>query len=127
MIKTKMIKVTLIVILLFSALNVAPVMAQCPTCQGTGKVVCPNCDEDPLLKPTIVTSGWTTRTGDGKVFVTGYFLNKEDVGVYGTPIAEVKTESQTTYTNSSPRTYFPPHETINITITIGITIFSTRQ
>jgi len=118
-IKSKMIKVALTVILLSSAFNVAHVMATCPTCQGTGKVVCPNCDGDALVKPTIATLGWTIRTGDEKVFVTGFFQNKEDFGVYGTPIAEVEGPTKT-YTNASARTYFPPHEVIEIIITIEV-------
>jgi hypothetical protein len=45
------------------------------------------------------------------------FQNEEDVGVYGTATAEVESTT-TTYTNTSSRTYFPPHETIEIIITI---------
>ena len=51
------------------------------------------------------------------MIVTGTFQNKEDIGVYGTPIAEVDALSKT-YTNSGSPTYFPPHERIEITITI---------
>ena len=114
---SKMVKGALIVILLFSALNVAPVMAKCPTCQGTEKVVCPHCDGDALvLKPTI-NAYWKSHAREGKVIVDAVFENAEDVGVYGTPIAEVEGMSRT-YTNSSPRTYFPPHEKIGIAIII---------
>ena len=118
-VKIKMINLSLILIFLFSAFSLAQVMAQCSTCQGTGKVVCPYCEGETLGKPNVVLSGWILRTSEGKVFVIGFFLNNEDFGVYGTPVAEVKSETQTSYTNSSPRTYFPPHEPINTTITIG--------
>ncbi len=91
-------------------------MAKCPTCQGTGKVVCPNCDGNALVKPTITYSGGTAKIAWGKVYVTSFFQNKEDVGAYGTPIVEVKAETKT-YTKSSSRTYFPPHESVTIEIT----------
>ena len=82
-------------------------------------IKCPNCSGWGLVTPDVVTSGWITDTRDGKVFVTGFFLNNEDFGVYGTTTAEITSEVFTIYTNSSPRTYFPPHEPINTTITIG--------
>jgi hypothetical protein len=114
-----MTKVALVVILLFSAFNVAQVMAKCPNCGGTGKVVCPNCDGEGVLTPNISVSGWKTRTGDGKVFVTGYFRNKEDFGAYGTPVAELKAPIKT-YTDTGERTYFPPNEMIELTITVEV-------
>jgi hypothetical protein len=43
------------------------------------------------------------------------FHNEEDVGAYGIVTAEAKTLT-TTYTNTSARTYFPPHEDITVTI-----------
>lgn len=119
MIKSKMIKVALIVTLLFSAFNVAQVMAECPNCEGTGEVVCPNCDGDAVGMPNISALGWETRTGDGKVFVTGYFQNKEDFGVYGIPVAEVEAMVKK-YTNAGERTYFPSNEMVELTIAIEV-------
>ena len=56
-------------------------------------------------------------TNEGGVIVQGTFQNEEDVGVYGTPVAEVDAFSQT-YTNSGSPTYFPPHERIKVTMTV---------
>jgi len=92
-------------------------MVQCPTCQGTGKVKCPHCNGTGYVKPTISNLGSQAWTSERTVFVRGIFQNKEDIGVYGRPIAEVEAPSQT-YTNASTRTYFPPQERITITITI---------
>lgn len=125
----------LIGVLLFTALNMAPAMAECPTCQGTGKIVCPNCQGtgkiassgdsavcqacqgSGVLKPTISSAGSRAWVSNGEAFVLGYFKNEEDIGVYGTATAEMESTS-TKYTAVSPRTYFPPHETIDITITL---------
>jgi hypothetical protein len=133
--KSKLLIVSLIAVLLFSALNVALTMAQCPTCGGTGRVVCPRCQGSGkitveegavcetcggsgVLTPTIASKGTTIRISEGKAVVTGMFENKEDVGTHGIATAEVDA-STTTYTDVSGSTYFPPHETIDITITIG--------
>ncbi len=118
MIKNKTIKVTLIIILLFSFLNVTFVMAECPTCEGTGKVVCPNCGGGTSVSDSNINVIWSARAREGKVIVDAIFENEEDVGIYGTPIAKVE-GILSTYTNSSPRTYFPPREKIAIFITIG--------
>jgi hypothetical protein len=91
-----MMKIALIAILLFSAFNVAQVRAEQPN----------------------ITAIWRTSVGEGKVVVTAFFKNEGDVGVYGTPIATVEAITRT-YTNASQRTYFTPHEQIDITITIG--------
>jgi len=108
----------LIVFLLFLVLNVTAVMVQCPTCQGTGKIECPHCNGTGFVKPTITNFGSQAWTSERAVFVRGIFQNKEDIGVYGRPIAEVEAPSQT-YTNASTRTYFPPQERITITLKIG--------
>lgn len=116
-IKSEMTKVVLSAILLFSALNVVPVIAQCPTCGGTGKIVCPSCNGSGSVKPKISNLGTQFWTNEGGVIVQGTFQNEEDVGVYGTPVAEVDAFSQT-YTNSGSPTYFPPHERIKVTMTV---------
>jgi hypothetical protein len=92
-------------------------MVQCPTCQGTEKVKCPHCNGYGYVKPTISNLGSQAWTSEQAVFVRGTFQNKEDVGVYGRPIAEVEGPTQT-YTNASTRTYFPPQERITITLKI---------
>ena len=69
-----MIKFVSITFLLFSALNVAIVLAQCPTCGGTGEIACPYCNGyGYILKPKIsilVTQFWTN---EGGVIVEGTF------------------------------------------------------
>lgn len=120
MIKNKIIKVTLIIILLFLFLNVNLVMAECPTCGGTGKVVCPNCGGSgtSVSEPNINVI-WSARAREGRVIIDAIFENEEDIGIYGTPIAKVKGILDRYYTNSSAKTYFPPREKIPIFITIG--------
>jgi len=112
-----MTKVALIVFLLFLVLNVTAVMAECPTCQGTGKIDCPNCNGFGYVKPSIRNLGVQAWTSEGGVLVRGTFENKEDVGVYGKVVAEVDGQSKT-YTNTSPRTYFPPQEKIAVNVEI---------
>ena len=93
-------------------------MAQCPTCQGTGKIECPHCNGyGYVVKPKIANLGTQFWTSEGGVIVHGTFQNEEDVRVYGTPVAEVDAFSQT-YTKSGSPTYFPPHERIKIIMTI---------
>lgn len=106
-----------IVLLLFSAGNMIPVVAQCPTCQGTGKIVCPQCNGEPVVKPSISNLGSQSWTNDGGLLVVGNFQNNEDIGVYGTLTAKVESMYQN-YTQTSSRTYFPPHERIQVSITI---------
>ena len=85
--------------------------------QGTGEIVCPHCNGyASLVKPTIENLGSQAWTNDGGVLIVGNFQNKEDIGVYGTIIAKVESLYQT-YTKSS-RTYFPPQERIQVSITI---------
>jgi hypothetical protein len=112
-------KVALIVFLLFLVLNVAAVMAQCPTCQGTGTIDCPYCNGYGYVKPTISNWGVQSWASEEAVFVNGTFENEEDVGVYGVLVAKVEGRNKT-YTNISPRTYFPPQERLNITLRIEV-------
>jgi hypothetical protein len=113
-----MIKFVSSAFLLFLVLNVAIVLAQCPTCGGTGEIACPYCNGyGYILNPkisTLVTQFWTN---EGGVLVEGTFKNEEDVGVYGTPVAEVYAGSQT-YTKSGSSTYLPPNEKTKITIRV---------
>ena len=133
--KNKLLIVSLIAILIFSALNVASAIAECPTCHGTGKIVCtncqgtgkittseetetcPTCSGSGTLTPTIANKGMTTWVSEEAAYVKGMFQNEEDVGIYGTATAEVECSTKT-YTNNSSNIYFPPHETIEIIITI---------
>jgi hypothetical protein len=129
--------VFLIVGLLFSALSVASAQAdECPTCHGTGKIVCPNCggtgkiassegsetcptcQGSGVLTPTIANKGTIAgAAGEGTVFVTGKFQNEEDVAITANVTAEVEIKT-TTYTNVLLNKEFPPHETIEVTVTI---------
>lgn len=109
-------------------------MAQCPTCGGTGKVICPYCEGSGeitieeggiceycsgsgVLKPTITAKSSSAEASDGKVFVQARFENEEDVVAFGKVTAEVEAESAT-YTATSSRTSFPPHEEIEVNVII---------
>jgi len=134
-VKSKPLIVALIAVLLFSALNVAPAIAECPTCHGTGTIDCPRCqgtgkisasetgetcetcEGSGVVMPTIANKGTTAGLSGESVYVTGRFQNEEDFDVYGTATAEVDCPTKT-YTNSSSNIHFPPHETIEITIFI---------
>ena len=101
-------------------------MAQCPTCQGTEEIECTYCDSYESTTSTISNLGSQAWINGSAVFVRGMFQNKEDVGAYGIPTAEVETLSQT-YKNESTRTYFPPNETTTLTLAIeGITLNDIR-
>jgi hypothetical protein len=118
----------LIVLLLFSVLNVASATVQCPRCHGTGTVArndpCPICGGTVVAEPNIVlkrtlagASGTSARPATS---VTGVFHNEEDVGAYGVATAQVKASTET-YTNTSARTYFPPNiDTTVIVVVEGI-------
>jgi hypothetical protein len=129
--------VSLIVVLLFSALTVASALAdECPTCNGTGKIVCtqckgtgkiasyegseacPTCEGSGVLTPTITNKGTIPWVGEGSVYVKGSFQNEEDVKITANVTAEVQSSSKT-YTNSLSNVEFPPHQTIDVTVTIA--------
>jgi hypothetical protein len=131
-----MLKIALIGILFFSILNIVPVLAAvCPTCQGLGRIVCPECfgtgktvggEElgscstclgSGVVEATISGKGATGSASDGKIVVKATFENKENVGTYGTVVAEID-GSTATYTGSSARTYFPPQKNVEVTVTI---------
>ncbi len=115
----------MIAVLLFSALNVTLAKDECPTCDGTGRIAtsqqCLTCLGSGVSEPTITrkrTFAWGSEPSASiATFVSGIFQNEEDIGAYGIATAEVKTPTAT-YTNASSRTYFPPHEDINITLMI---------
>ena len=132
----KTLKIALIGILFFSILNIGVVLAEeCPTCHGVGKIVCPECKGtgktasgeqlgpcstclgSGVVAATVSNRGATGSASDGTIIVKGTFQNKENVGTYGTVIAEVA-GSSTTYTASSARTYFPPQKDVEVTVTI---------
>ena len=132
--KSKLLIVAFIAILLCSALNVALTMAECPTCHGTGKVVCSYCDGtgeitieegEPcfycsgsgILEPTLTLTSRSTWLSDGKVFVQVKYRNEEDVSTYGRVTAGVEVQTNT-YTATSSDTTFPPNEETQITFSI---------
>jgi ribosomal protein S27AE len=125
LVKNKLLLFSLISVLLFSALNVARTKDQCPRCGGSGKITitqtCSTCRGYGVLEPNINlkrTLAWGSEPrAPVATFVAGVFQNEENVGAYGLATAEVKTPT-TSYTNSSSRTYFPPHEDITITIIV---------
>jgi hypothetical protein len=123
-VKNKLLFFLLSVVLLCSILNVVLAEEECPRCHGTGKIrttgPCPTCGGSGVLEPKITrksTFAWGSEPpAKLATFVAGLFENEEDVGTYGVATAEMKTTA--TYTNTSSRIYFPPHEVVNITITI---------
>jgi hypothetical protein len=136
LIKNKTLKIALIGILFFSILNIGVVLAaECPTCHGIGKIVCPECKGtgktasgeelgacstclgSGVVEATISNKGATASASDGTITVTGSFQNKANVGTYGTVVAEVD-GSTATYSGSSARTFFPPQENVQVTVTI---------
>lgn len=136
--KSKLLMLSLIAVLLFSALNVAPALAECPTCNGTGKIVCPSCQGtgktsssetaetcetcqgSGMVTPKIANKGTTAWLSDGAVFVKGMFQNEADIEAYATATAEVEAQTKT-YTNASTTKYhLPPHETVDVIISIEL-------
>jgi hypothetical protein len=95
----------------------------CPTCHGSGKITvwetCARCGGDGKVTPSVILksmNGYGTLVGlDWVARVEGVFHNEEDVGTYGVARSEVRTVT-TTYYHASPRTYFPPHQDVKITI-----------
>jgi len=124
-VKSELLIVSLIAVLLFSALNMAGAKDQCPRCDGSGKITtsqtCSTCGGYGVLEPNVAlkrTFGWGSEPrAPVATFVAGVFQNEEKVGAYGIAKAEVKTPTAS-YTNSSSRTYFPPHEDVTITIIV---------
>ncbi|MCW4044102.1 MAG: hypothetical protein NWE94_01120 [Candidatus Bathyarchaeota archaeon] len=135
--KNKLATGLLLLTLLFSALPVAALAAtECPTCHGTGTIDCPRCNGTGkisssesaeacetcqgtgVVTPTISNKGTNAWVSDEAAYIKGLFQNEEDIGVYGKAVAEVYASTRT-YTNTSSRIYFPPHETIEIIVAIG--------
>jgi len=123
--KNKALIISLIAIFLFSTVNFALASVQCPRCHGTGKITitdtCPRCggsgvaDANVILKRTLAgASGSAARPATA---VSGVFYNEEEVGAYGVATAQVKTQTAT-YTNTSDRTYFPPHEDTTVMVIV---------
>jgi hypothetical protein len=136
--KSKFLIASLIAILLFSALNLALAETECPTCHGTGKITCPTChgtgkittsettetcptcQGSGVITPTISNKGTTAWLGDGAVFIKGMFQNEEDIEAHAAATAEVEAPTKT-YTNASTTKYdFPPHETVDVIISIAL-------
>ena len=122
-------------VFLLSTFFAASVMAQCPTCDGTGKVTCPYCqgtgkitmsDRDTCttclgtgkVDPTVEVGSYASWLSDGKVYVQAKFQNTEEKGVYGKATAEVDAPTKT-YTGTSARTYLPAGQEVDITVTIS--------
>jgi hypothetical protein len=73
-----------------------------------------------VLTPTIASKGTTAWLSDGAAFVKGMFQNEEDIEAYATVTAEVTAQTKT-YTNASTTKYhFPPHETVDVIISIEL-------
>jgi len=95
----------------------------CSICHGSGQTsvweTCTTCYGAREIAPTITRKsmdGWGTLVGlDWTARVEGVFHNEEDEGTYGKATSEVNTVT-TTYYHTSPRTYFPPHTDVTITI-----------
>jgi hypothetical protein len=124
--KNKALIVTLIAILLFSAVNLALAKVKCPRCNGTGKITetqtCPLCggesETNSISRKRIFPPQAGGNSSNPATIVSGIFYNElADVGVYAVVTAEVKSSTET-YTNTSPETYFPPREDVTITISV---------
>lgn len=95
----------------------------CSICQGSGQTLvweeCTTCYSSGEIAPTITRksmNGWGALSGfDWVARVQGVFHNEEDEGTYGKATSKVNTVTETYY-HTSPRTYFPPHEDVTITI-----------
>jgi hypothetical protein len=134
--KNKLLITVFSVILLCVALNLAITMAQdkCPTCDGTGKVLCSYCDGTGeitaeqggtcqycsgtgTLEPSVMLNSRSTWLSDGKVNVQVKYTNEEDASTSGKVTAEVEAQGNK-YTGTSSETTFPPHEETEVTFTI---------
>jgi len=95
----------------------------CDRCDGSGTITttvnCPTCYGSGEIEPSIIKkdmNGWGTLVGlDWVARVEGTFHNEEDQGTYGKATSKVTTLTNTYY-YTSPRTYFPPHTDVKITI-----------
>jgi hypothetical protein len=132
--KSKLLIVTFIVVLVCSAFCVALTSALCPTCNGRGEIPCPLCggtgklplDEGGAceycsgygtLTPTISVGSVTTQPSNGEIPVQVRLVNEETHAAFGKVTAEVQADG-VTYSATSPRTNFPPQESIAVTVTI---------
>jgi hypothetical protein len=80
--KSKLLILSLIVVLLFSALNVALASVECPRCHCTGRITtsqtCPTVGGSGVLKPTITRksiSSWGSTPPVQATFIAGVFHN----------------------------------------------------
>lgn len=108
----------LIIIFTFSGLNITQITAQYSTCQETKAIEPIHPEYEQIENPNVRVSGWRIKTADGKVYVTLYVTNSENFGVYATLTAEITSEVLKIYKSSSIRTYFPPKQATEKTITI---------
>lgn len=133
--KNKLLVVAFITIFICLTLSVALTMAQCPRCDGTGKIICPYCDGageitveegapcehcygTGTLDPLIITRSRSSWLNEGKISVQVRYENQEPVSTYGTVTATVDVKG-TTYTDTSPRTLFPANEITEVSLTIS--------
>jgi hypothetical protein len=118
--KSKLLIVSLIALFFLSTLSGAlAAMVQCPRCHGTGKITqeCQTCSGAGVVKPNITRVRLLSGGNDQLTNVSGVFQNKENVDAYGVATATVETPTET-YTNTSSRTLFPPHQDTMVTINI---------
>ncbi len=132
--KSKLLIVTFIVVLVCSAFCVSLTNALCPTCNGRGEIPCPVCggtgkvllDEGGAcercsgygtLTPTISVGSVTSQPSNGEITIQVRLVNEETAAAFGKVTAEVQADS-VAYSATSPRTNFPPQETIAVTVTI---------
>jgi hypothetical protein len=133
--KSKILIIAFIAILLVSAFNMMATMAQCPTCNGTGKVICPDCDgtgklvtEDEgtpceacsgngTLPPNLIATVKSSQVSGKEIYLETLVQNNEDVEAYGKVKVEVGTGSAI-YEGISNRTSFPPQEETAVPVRI---------
>jgi len=124
--KSKLLTVAFIAILLYSALSVAPAMAQapgwkiCDYCHGTGKIttdeVCPTCLGSGSVAPTITITGVTAWKSD-IIYVRATVENTEDRATHGTFSATLRAVD-TTYEAAPKDVSLGAHEKVTLTFTM---------
>ena len=109
---------SLIIVVIFSGLNITQVTAQYSICQETRTIEFTYPEYEQIENPNVRVSGWQIKPSDEIVYVTAFVTNSENFGVYATITAEITSELFNIHKSSSLRSYFPPEQTTQKTIPI---------